>query len=133
MSQGFSVKEVLMKINFKTITVLLAIALIAFGALFASQRTGWLKDKLNWENDKENRMLVVDGLKVEVEDYRNEAERLKGVAEGYRDKAIRLEDKLAKSQIREEQRQEQIISMTAQEVVDYGLADRVATTKDIFL
>jgi len=107
-----------MKLNFKTTTILLAIALFLFGALFASQRTGWLKDKLNWQNDKDSTKLVVDGLKTEVETHRTEADRLRGVAEGYRDKAIGLENKLAKKKEQEERRQEQIITMTAQEVAE---------------
>ena len=107
-----------MKINFKITTILLAVALFLFGMLFAAQRTGWLKDRLNWENDKEDTMFVVAGLKAEVEDHKAEAERLRGLATDYREKAIGLEDELAKKQKQEDRRQKQVITMTAQQIVD---------------
>lgn len=121
MSQGFFVKEVMVmkvKTNFKTTTILLAVALVLFGVLYASQRTGWLKDRLVWETDKENTMLEVGSLKAKVEDHKTNAERLVGLAKGYEQKAIGLEDKLAREKKEQEKRQEQIITMTAQQIVD---------------
>lgn len=106
------------KINFKTTTILLAVALFLFGVLFTAQRTGWLKDKLNWESGKTVTKIVVEGLKAEVQEYQNEAERLRGVADKYQKKAVGLENQLVKNKKQQEQKQERIIEMTAKEIAE---------------
>lgn len=121
MLQGFSAKEVTVmkaKTNFKTTTILLAIALFLFGVVFATQRTGWLTEKLSWENGKTVTKVVVDGLKAEVREHQSEAERLKGLADGYQNKAIGLEDKLAKQEKQEEKRQDSVDKMAVEEVAE---------------